>query len=1194
MNPGASEDGTDPVDDDCDGSPLTRRAYVVGFEPAYTNDWSTVGNVSLYTPGLLWLQPTATTAAGIALKRDLVWPKGRVTVNVRFTQAPTTACSVIVAGPTTSYTQSLGTPAGAETVTVEFAGILPGQVITDVKLSCAGAGAAKVDWLTLQNGPYVWGPLMDIGVSFSTMGFPEAGHGSFVRMSEGTDPDGELRFMGGDVGGIAWSEDGYAWYTANGSQEDLNTQALGGVWDAWSPGVIGGAWFTAILVGNRPGGENGGLFYTADITDPFQRWTMVPGPAGAPSGDGGIGATKWDQECPGGGGNQASSGKLLVEDPHDGLILVGSTTADYPGVWAWDPSSPASPPIQAIDDSFLPSDVTPYVSALAVVGDHLIVGYRLACGGDPDGPGHDTALYDCADPDGASAGPMTCTPMLDDGDGLAPLDVRDIEVLPIDYDGPGDPTGIVILYVADGGTRFDGATTGDPNYLDIATADESTVYEVRIDAAGGYTVQDTDTQDPLPVWAVDGAGTPITTGYRSGGNCGQGSGATYGDLVAPESGSEYGRELATILLTPGHDALFAFYPQTAANRDYGCVRAFRAELTGTIPLDWRPFQGWEGGTMGWTGTTHPKARRDAVGVYGANMDVEPLLEVWGLSSATDAAWEPPVSGETEASLLTHGLTTWRVLHSDEMVGTPGWDTTWPTNPTSEVLDALPIELAWDGTSEVYQSSQGKSLAVYRGGPRTGAGQSGYLDKLIGGGNGDYKMGLLYGRDSSGTRQASDHPCPVWQWRGAAVYATAVWQDPADEGTEPDLWMPMVASDGDASRVRGILHADDLDNLDDAASWCWDSFTREIDDGDPATDDTISGIPSNYVKDAFPTDGVYELLCQDGGLLDTTSVFRTCNQNTDVSNPDSFDMTYADIGNVWRIVSVERDYAIGAAGQGLLVDDTYGGDGLWVLHHNGTDGMEYTHVDFDPSVVCTEAEAFDEGNQFQLTVDEEALAAAAGSGEVTVYFTAYYKNTVGCSGAWQITFNFKDAAPVSTWTEITPDAATCPFAPYNIRGARPTRDGRFVYIWGGDGVTDDGGVCRVDMDGTTATELAFPATPWLAVWDVMPHPHLDDVIWVGVQGANQDDDPTSGDGGVFIAQRRFRPGLGVFPTGSWAWGSVRFGYYDLEERRVVDVDWGPGWGAYPGDDPDDPRDDQLTNVYVTALGGGWWDGAVVLE
>ena len=343
------------MDEDCDDSPMIRRAYVVGFEANYTTDWSTTGSVTLVAPGVIRLQPTSTTGAGIELKSDFTWKKGRVTVNVRFTEAPTTMCSVVVAGPTTSYTESLGAPTGAATVSVEFPGILPSESVTDVKLTCAGAGSARVDWLTIQNGPYTWGPLMDVSSSFTTMGFPAGGHLNFVRMSEGTDLETGLRFMGGDVGGVAWSEDGYAWYTANGTQDDLNTQALGGVWDAWSPGEIGGEWFTAILVGNRPGGENGGLFYTDDITSPLQTWTMAPGPAGAPAGDGGIGATKWDGECSP-AANIASSGKLIVEDvEHDGLLLIGSTTADYPGVWAWDWGNPTASPVEAVDLAFSPA-----------------------------------------------------------------------------------------------------------------------------------------------------------------------------------------------------------------------------------------------------------------------------------------------------------------------------------------------------------------------------------------------------------------------------------------------------------------------------------------------------------------------------------------------------------------------------------------------------------------------------------------------------------------------------------------------------------------------------------------------------------------------------------------------------------------------------------------------------------------------
>ena len=228
------------------------------------------------------------------------------------------------------------------------------------------------------------------------------------------------------------------------------------------------------------------------------------------------------------------------------------------------------------------------ISALAVVGDHLIVGYRVACGGDPEGAGHASMLFDCDDTLGASAGPMSCVPILDDTDGTAPLDVRDIEVVP---EAPLTGDGTLVLYVADGGRRWDGADT---------TAGEGTVYEVRISPSGGYTVADTDTQAALPTWAVDAAGTPVST-YRTAGNCGQDSGDTLGDLVSPEgdTSSAEGRDLVTILLTPEADALFAFYPQDSGERDYGCVRVFRAPLDGTLPLAWTPFQGWEGGAMKW-------------------------------------------------------------------------------------------------------------------------------------------------------------------------------------------------------------------------------------------------------------------------------------------------------------------------------------------------------------------------------------------------------------------------------------------------------------------------------------------------------------------------------------------------------------------------------------------------------------------
>ena len=1172
VNPAAPEDGTDWVDEDCDASPLTRRAFLVGFEPAYTTDWNTIGSVSTVPGGKIRIQPTSTSGAGIELKRDFTWSKGLVTVNVRFAQAPTTACSVIVAGSTASAMESLGSPSGAETVSVTFPVVLPGDAITEVKLSCTGAGTAVFDWLTIENGPYVWAPLTDIGVSFSTMGIPGAGHGTFVRMSEDAVFENAIRFTGGDVGGVAWSPDGYAWYTANGTQDDLNTQALGGVWDAWSPGEIGGQYFTAILVGNRVEGENGGLYYTEDITDPLQSWTRVPGPSGAPSYEGGIGATKWYKEC---GDNIASSGKLLVEDYlHDGLVLVGSTTsAPYGGVWAWDPNSPGTAPFEAVDMSFLPTDADPYISALAVVGDHLILGYRPSCGGDPAGAGHETALWDCEDVAGASAGPLTCVPIVDDTTGLAPMDVRDIEVT-----GP-DNEGKVTIFVADGGRVWDGTN---------ALVGESTVYQVTITAAGAYTVEDTDTATSLPTWAVYGDGSPAAA-YRGNyyaGVCGQGSGGTLGDLVAPEADTSLaeGRELSSILLTQDGTSLFAFYPQASSDRDYGCVRVFRAVLGGTLPLEWTPFQGWEAGEMAWTSTSHPLSRRFSVELNGDAVGDEPLLETWGLSATYDAAWEPPVGGASSPSLLTSGLLNWRVFASNGL--TAGWDTPWPADPYSDVLDQVEIELAWDGESESFMNSQGRDLSVYHGALTPG--ESGYTDVLIGGGNGDWKMAILHGRDATGVREAADRPPQVSKWTGL-VNASAIWQDPAADPTElPELWMGMTYSGEDTSFLRGLIHADDVTTLEDVSTWCFDTFAPPQ-----------SGISAvNYLLDLYPLDTIYELTCQDSNLLGTCEPWLTCDR--DITNGVSFDMHTADIGNMVEIVAVERDYAITAASPATLPSGGVGGGGLWVLHHDGIDGIAYNHVAFPSSMSCTEPNAFEENNEFNLHLDEEELVDAAGSGDVVLYYASRYNADEGgaCGGAWKVAFNFKDAAPSATWTAISPSTTTCPFVPNEILGARPTRDGRFVYLWGGDPNSDaaTGGVCRVDMTGATPAEAVIPSTPYLRVWDVLPHPHLDDVIWIGASGPEKitaDTEANGGEGGVYMAQRRFRPG--TTPTnGTWTWGSMKFGYFDLEERRIAELAWGGGWGEYPGADAADPRDDQMTNLYLAAYGGGWWDGALVLE
>ncbi len=1173
MNPGAAEDGTDPVDDDCDDSPLTRRAYVTGFELNYTNDWNVTGTVMTVGPGMIRLWPTATTPASVALKRDFSWVKGLLTVNVRFAEAPTTACSVIVAGPTSSASQSLGAPTGAKTVSVTFPLILPDQTVTDVKLSCAGAGTALVDWLTVQNGPYAWAPLMDIGMSFTTMGVPGTGHGTFVRMSEDEEASDAIRFIGSDVGGIAWSDDGQAWHTANGTMDDLNTQSKGGVWDAWSPGELGGAYFTAILVGNKGDsgapGVNGGLYYTDDITDPLQTWTLVPSPDNDPL-YGGIGATKKYDECgaivteeeaesgvaSAADDNPTSSGKLLLESILDGGLLVGSDSAAYPGVYVWDPNDPTTPPHHpfTLEADFATTGYQPLPTAFAIGGeelDVLLVGYRVRAGGGANQP----ALYVCILPPTGlllETESVLCDPVADDTTGLTALDVRDIELTTAE-------DGTVIAYVADGGHTYDGLECGE---------EETTIFEVKLTTAGAMSVVDTDSTDPDPAWTTWA--------------CGDNNHAdTSGDLVPPEGGNAQGSELSSTLLSPQGEWLFAFFPQKASKRDYGCPRVFRAEVDPEAGFvgPWLPFQGYEAGQMQWNVVGgHSESRRGTSNMKGSVFATEPLPEAQALASVDDAAWEPPMAadplhpGQKDQALLTNGLTFWRVYSAYDSITGFGWDTV-PAAITDHDLDTIDVELAWDGASDVYQSGQGVSMGVCRG---CEARPTESLDYVFGGVTGDYGPQFLHARDATGAREAAQHPCAASSLRAIVAASVSVWEDPAGV-TPAQVWIPMRGHNGDAAARRGLLFLDDADTED----WCFDGYGE----GYLAT--------TNYLNDVtYSADGVWELLCQDSYDVGGYVPWATC--DSDISTPeiDSFNMTTAGIGNITGVVALAEDYAIAAAAHGGVVTATTYSEGLWVLHNAGATGIEYTHVGFPGglSTGCSEEDTFLEAALTNLTVDFEALDASGGSGDVTAYFT---NHSSPCGGVWKITFNYLTPG-TAVWTELPVGDGTGPCALFdeeNLYGAQPTADGRYVYVYG------KSGVCRADMLTNDALdfEVAFPSLTITNVTDVLPHPHLDDVFWVAVQGG---DDASSAPGGLYLAQRRFRPGvvtppLGP-PVGTWQYGFVKQGYYDLEDRRVNTLDWGTGYGRYAGDDLSSPLDDHLSNVYLSVLGGSWWDGAVEAE
>lgn len=626
-------------------------------------------------------------------------------------------------------------------------------------------------------------------------------------------------------------------------------------------------------------------------------------------------------------------------------------------------------------------------------------------------------------------------------------------------------------------------------------------------------------------------------------------------------------------MSPQGEWLFAFFPQKGSKRDYGCPRVFRAEVDPDAGFvgPWLPFQGYEAGQVQWAIVGgHAESRRATSNMKGSVFATEPLLEAQALASVDDAAWEPPMAADPlhpeqkDQALLTNGLSFWRVYSAYDSITGFGWDTV-PLAITDHDLDAIDVELAWDGASEVYQSGQGVSMGVCRGceGRPTES-----LDYVFGGITGDYGPQFLHARDSTGAREPAQHPCEATSLRGIVAASVSVWEDPA--GVSPaQVWIPLRGGNGDAAADRGLLFLDDADTED----WCFDGYGE----GYLAATNYL-----NDVKYGGASDGIWELLCQDSYDVGGYVPWPTCDSSITGAPLPSFPMYGAGIGNITGVVAVAEDYAIAAAAHGGVVTATTYSEGLWVLHNTGATGIEYTHLDFPGvSTGCSEADTFLEAALTHLSVDFEATTA---SGDVTAYFT----NHSACGGVWKVTLNYLTLT-TPDWDDVLVGDGTGPCAAFdaeNLYGAEPTADGRYVYVYG------KSGVCRADMSTNDADdfEVAFPALTITNVTDVLPHPHLDDVFWVAVQGG---DDDSSASGGLYLAQRRFRPGL-TPPAGTWQYGFVKQGYYDLEDRRVNTLDWGTGYGRYAGDDLGSPLDDHLSNVYLSVLGGSWWDGAVEAE
>lgn len=1157
-NPMMEEDGVDSTDEDCDGSVLTHRTYISSMNILFATDFALGSAAAMSTSPDDVLTFTVGANATANKNDDFAFESGLFTVVLRVKTWTGTPGNCTVRVTSTSMAETSANFAGAGTKVLTWAAVEPGDAVTDLKLACtAGSGSVVLDWITVANGGYRYGPMNDVSSVASTMGLPGTGRQSMVRASDdGTGAPGALMFVGSDVGGFGWSDDGYTWQTANGNGAQWTVAAKLGVWEAWAVDETPlSAQTVLVLTGAKDSGDGGGLYYTDNLDSPLQSWTAA---------NGGLGASKHLDDCSNLDFTPIASGKVIVKEPTDTTntrFLVASTDPDTTGLWIWDKDSTDTTyftPVQQTFNSTLP-DAPPSALAIDSSGTYLLVGYRPVATGTEQG-----ALYLCpADFDATSVD--NCTIVANDTDALWSGDVRDIEA---------DPLTAGTFYVADGGRRWDTSTSA-------CAVGESTVFVVT--ATGGtstptITIYDTDddTPDSMPTW---GGGSGDYYGpYACNDNTSTGI-DIYGELVSPKGSEAEGSELSSIAIDPSGEWLFAFYPLPDSVREYGCVRTFRVPVasvaTGATP--WQPFQGWDYEDMAFyeqvinfvthAPSANAAARRAHVAVDGF-MDSEPLLENWAGAATHDAAFVTDGHNTGTYDLMLGGNFLWRVLQDDTTAVTYGWDSDLPGSVSDTMLDEAEWELAWDGATAVFQDATATSIAVCPGCEQQ---TTGMVDLMLAAGVADYKMARLHGKAAASARDAADRSCEAHMLDGSGK-DVSVW----DDGANGQAWMSLIDQDSatDADGNRGILFLSDATTDE----WCWDSLAA-------------GGIAhGNYLFDGWTTstshssDTFYELHCQDASEL--AEYASTAAEWWDPCDPgaDPFNLATNDMGQVVSLAATANATAVMAAAPGVPTEGTAAaGDGLWQAQYSATTGIAYYQIPFPAagvtfgSATCTEEEFFAWNSQVHLEFDPSSDGAGV-TGDARAFLSSKHADCGVMQVDWDATVP-TDSGSVS-WTAVSLGSCTLDVA--TLRGVTIDRDGFWLFAYGGpdtsagSGATD-GGVCAIDLTGTESPEQVIDGDALNIQFEAgLAHPHIDDTYYfAGYTGEGSTDA-----GGVFTLQRRYRPDLV-----DWVWAWRRLSGHELEHRSIVDVAWGTS---------NLPKGNKLRSLYLATAGGGFWDLSIGSE
>ena len=342
VNPGATEEPANGVDDDCD---LADGVHQKIWEDM--NDWTSDPPTAPWSTTGTKDPDRVTLAPGEVLS----WSSSR---NARFgyIHVVIDAATAPSGADGTCLVELTTTPIGGGAPTTTSATLIAGTkayplsnpevTITQVKVDCSGAtgGTAGIDWLVVQNSDVPFPPATDLDVAWWDTDMPEGGYNTHVVLRGGSLLDGEdspydTLFGAGDVSGFARYEDGTSsWVSINGDPTvsgsflyqdvDMNAHDIAWLDDGSTDGLLLGV--TANHTKNEDErGLRGQLLSSSDLG---QTWTPLANGYSSGSSDPAVAATRRKNPY----GKTDRPGGRLIQPTDTGQAFMASQVGGEPAL----------------------------------------------------------------------------------------------------------------------------------------------------------------------------------------------------------------------------------------------------------------------------------------------------------------------------------------------------------------------------------------------------------------------------------------------------------------------------------------------------------------------------------------------------------------------------------------------------------------------------------------------------------------------------------------------------------------------------------------------------------------------------------------------------------------------------------------------------------------------------------------------